>query len=55
MNQVLDPTRTQLPIPSVLKVQPEDFTLFSLAISPGNSRIFVGGRDQAVYVHDTQT
>ena len=53
MDQVLD--RTRLPVPSVLKVQPKDFTLFSLAISSDNSRIFIGGRDQFVYIHDTQT
>ena len=53
MDQVLD--RIRQPVPSVLKVQPKDFKLFSLAISPDNSRIFIGGRDQDMFIHDTQT
>lgn len=55
MDQVLDRNRRQPVFPTVLKVAPKDFTLFSLAISPDNSRILVGGRDQAVYVYDAQT
>ena len=53
MDQVLD--RSRQPVPSVLKVKPKDFKLFSVAISPDNSRIFVGGRDKEVFIHDTQT
>jgi hypothetical protein len=55
MDQVLDRNRRQPVFPTVLKVAPKDFILFSLAISPDNSRILVGGRDQAVYVYDAQT
>ena len=54
MDQIFDKTNPQL-VPSVKKVIPKDFKVFSFAISPDNSRIFVGGRNQAVYVHDTQT
>ena len=54
MDQVLA-NRTRQTVLSVLKVTRNDFKLYSLAVSPDNCRIFVGGRDQAVYVHDTQT
>ena len=53
MDQVLDWSRQ--PVPSVLKVKPKDFKLFSVAISPDNRRIFVEGRDKEVFIRDTQT
>ena len=52
IDQVFDMTRAQTP--TSLKVPKMNLALFSLAFSPDNSRIIIGGGNH-VFIHDTNT